>query len=1038
MALKAVVLWRVKTIMAKFSNWISSRKGSWILDCFLLLALQVLVLQVLGMLTNPTPLGDDVLVHIQKIIDLSRNFFQFQWDPRSFDGYMPSTGYAWASYGPPAIFVFLGLDPIAVFHATFLVYFLSIGPSAYYFARCVGAHRIVSLAVSVPVWSSVGCWGYIAGGAYSRVFTLPFVFTALALTFRYAQLQNDGRSSRTIYWLLLAVWVLTFLGDVYIAAVPVAIAMPFLILSAGLKNIRLGVFRLAGVLLPVLALTSWFWVPLAAHILSVSSPPSESTVNLASQLFWAGPVLSAVVFLRRKSSAPPLKPEYLAILFSLNAVSVYFLMMGAITPFWSYIPRVWATYDSLNILTFLLPAIVACLFLRPRPLPRGMFGRYREVLLIILVAVNAFGTISLWSIPDRNPLNNTFAQTLSGNLGDLPAYRVSLQGRTLTRMFPYYYPNSYQTGGRVLGLDLDPFYRSWYETDVFYKDDLATLNSVYLEDQPTIDVTGLAGAPQNFASTMFWLDWYGVGALVLDPGFYPVQNTAGNFSARQALFSTKTAATQYGTLVFVQPTKASPTLVATNASVIGFYSQQPDSKVEYNDVLALLSYLGLDSRYVVPVYLQSLDNFDPSGFNAIITDQYTNATGNSGISSLREQGARVVVVQSDLLAMLQLQGPSGAQELVSLVWPLISSETQNLGEISSFPSQTFTIMPQNWTIGFYTNAQGSLAVGQNNNLTISINIPDATKEAQFDIGVGLMDPVVLGDGLGAQIGLKTDVQSKVGLVFTSSNFTNNFVAMNTYAAPNEWVDLAVPFSNFTTWNFPQSKFATATEFILALTIPPGHTNVSVQLSSASLSEPGYRVYQLRTAVPLSSTGFLGQVSGAELLLSDVTGDRDGVYAPAGNRVPSTVPLADFTSQANDTFTRVLSIGAGSNQASTVTLLTGSNQTSVGGVWATNEDLHTQAVQGNYRGLVWKETFTSNWNILGIDRTGNGLSLPYFLAGPGMIYIPLNGRLLASLDMSYSDVVYGVALPAFSASCLIPLIILRRKLYRSGILSERFS
>ena len=105
------------------------------------------------------------------------------------------------------------------------------------------------------------------------------------------------------------------------------------------------------------------------------------------------------------------------------------------------------------------------------------------------------------------------------------------------------------------------------------------------------------------------------------------------------------------------------------------------------------------------------------------------------------------------------------------------------------------------------------------------------------------------------------MQSKVGLVFTSSNFTNNFVATNTYVAPNKWVDVAVPFTNFTTWNFPQSKFATATEFILALTIPPGHTNVSVQLSSASLSEPGYRVYQLRTAVPLSSTGFLGQVSG---------------------------------------------------------------------------------------------------------------------------------------------------------------------------------
>ncbi len=1025
--------------MAKFSNWISSRKGSWILDCFLLLALQVLVLQVLGMLTNPTPLGDDVLVHIQKIIDLSRNFFQFQWDPRSFDGYMPSTGYAWASYGPPAIFVFLGLDPIAVFHATFLVYFLSIGPSAYYFARCVGAHRIVSLAVSVPVWSSVGCWGYIAGGAYSRVFTLPFVFTALALTFRYAQLQNEGRPTRAIYWLLLAVWVLTLLGDVYIAAVPVAIAMLFLILSAGLKNIRLGVFRLAVVLLPVFALTSWFWVPLVAHILGVGSPPSESIVNLASQLFWAGPVLSAVsVFLRRKSSASPLKPEYLAILFSLNAVSVYFLIMGAITPIWSYIPRVWATYDSLNILTFLLPAVVACLFFRLRPLPGRTFRRYREVLLIILVAVNAFGTISLWSIPDRNPLNNTLDQTLSGSLAPLPAYRVSLQGRTLTRMFPYYYSDSYQTGGRVLGLDLDPFYRSWYDTDVFYKDDLATLNSVYLEDQPTINVTGLVGGPQNFASTMFWLDWYGVGALVLEPGFYPVQNTAGNFSARQALFSTKTAVTQYGTLVFVQPIKASPTLVATNASVIGFYSRQSDSKVEYNDILALLSYLGLDSRYVVPIYLTSLDNINVQDLNGVITDQYSYSAVSARLSSFQAQGTKVFVLPNGLLSDLQLQGTVGAKGLIDAILPAISRQTQNLMAVSSFPAQTVAISPQEWNSTFSENAQGILQPDQNN-LTITINIPDPSMTSQFDIGIGLANPAVLWDQLESRLEVRTSVQSTIGLVFTSSNFTGNYVSHDSNVGPNQWTSLQYPFSNFAKWNFPDSKFATATGFTLSITIPPGHSNATVQFSAVSITEPGYTDHRFLGAVPLSAAGFLEKPQGAGILLSNELGSLEGTYsASPGESSDRIVPLQSFTTQANGTFTRVLSVGIAPSEPSTLTTFPEPGWTLVKHEWTTNQTLSVQAVPEGFHGLIWKETYTKHWDISGRDQVGRMSSIAYFLAGPGLVYVPLHGKSVVSLDIAYNDVLYGFFLPLVSILSLAPLVVFRKKIYSIGFIGQRTS
>ncbi len=997
-----------------------------------------IVLEFLDLLTNPTPMGDDALVHIKKIIDLAGNFLQFQWDPRSFNGYRPSTGFAWASYGPPSLFVSLGFDPTLVFHLTFVSYFLLIGPSIYYFAQTVGARRIVALAVSVLGWSTTGYWGYVGGGAYSRVFTLPFMFIALGLTFRYMTLQNQGRPGRRTYWLLLTTWFLTFLGDVYIGIVPVLVAIPFILLSAGRENILVGLRRLGVILLPVLVLTSWFWVPLAIHALAVGSPPSDVTVSTASQVFWVGPIFSvATVFARKRSSNQALGPEHAAILFSLNLVSIYFLVMGAITPLWPYLPRIWATYDSFNILSFLFPLTVACLFVWLKPLRRGVLAQYLAMALIILVIINASVTISLSRPPDRSTLNTSLAQAFQGNFVVSDNYRVSLQGRASTRWFPSYYPDASQTGGRVLGLNPNPFYQSWYGTEVFFKDDLATLKSVYIEDQPTVNVTSLIGAPQNFASTSYWLDWYGVNTLVLDPGLYPVQNTAQNFSQRGALFSTNTAQTFSGPLVFINPTNPGPILIATNGSTIGFYSQQGDSEDQYNDILGLLSYLGLDSRYVVPVHLPSLDTIGPDEFNLIITDQSTYFQTTPRFIALEGQGTRILVVSTGLLARLQTQGTIGAQGLIKLISPVSSPQVQNLTEVSSYPSQTLIINPQEWTTGFYQNAQGSLQTNQNN-LTISIAIQDTTKLAQFDVGFSLPNPAVLWDQLEPHLQLEADVRSNIGLVFTSSNFTDNFVAFNEKVNPSQLVDLRVPFTNFTTWNYPQSKFATATGLTLAVTVPPGNPNATVRLTYASLSERSYTFYET-ASVSLSAAGFLQAPTAQGLVLSDETGSLAGsTHAISQESTTMIIPLAAFSSSTNGNFTRVILVGGSQAEPVSLALFTEAPWTSLRNEWTTNQNLSIQAVPGGYSGLVWKETYSSSWNIVGTDQAGNKLSLSYFLAGPGLVYVPLRGKVLADMSISYQDIVYNFFLPALSALTVIPLVLFRRKIYLMGTTKGRTS
>src|SRR5439155_18318914 len=130
----------------------------------------------------------------------------------------------------------------------------------------------------------------------------------------------------------------------------------------------------------------------------------------------------------------------------------------------------------------------------------------------------------------------------------------------------------------------------------------------YTEDQHTFEVPNPIGAADNFASPAYWLDCYGLGTIDLDTAFYPLNGTARCYSQRRALFTTRTVQTSYGPLVFVNPTDPGPELIATNATSIGFYSQQTNSTASYRNLLALLSYLGLDSRYVVPIYLSTLNN----------------------------------------------------------------------------------------------------------------------------------------------------------------------------------------------------------------------------------------------------------------------------------------------------------------------------------------------------------------------------------------------------------------------------------------------
>jgi hypothetical protein len=272
------------------------------------------------------------------------------------------------------------------------------------------------------------------------------------------------------------------------------------------------------------------------------------------------------------------------------------------------------------------------------------------------------------------------------------------------------------------------------------------------------------------------------------------------------------------------------------------------------------------------------------------------------------------------------------------------------------------------------------------------------------------------------------VAANASLGYTSNNFTSKAVSSNATLKPGQWIDLQSYYSNFT-----QSEFSIATGFNLAITVPPGHQNAIIQLGSASLNEPGGSVYTLSNYIPVSSSGFLQNSfsPNTTIVLSDAKGDMIGAYPEKNAKSAETIlALHAFTSSRNQNFTRIFAVG-GNNQPVTLELIQQPNWVPVGITWTTNQNLNSEDVKAGFRGLVWKETFTDNWNIQGKSLSGDASSLPYLFAGPGMVYVPLNGSSFANINISYQNILYGPILPFISSLFLLPMLVFMRRFYQIG-------
>jgi hypothetical protein len=1053
-------------------------------DLIFIIIAGMLIMGAVGILWNIEPMGDDALLHLANIRNFAINFPYVSWDPYSFNGYSPTIGFGWTIFLPIAIFSGPEFNAVLTLHVAFIVYFLLLGISVYYFATTVKSHRLVALALPILMWSSNSYWNYsIWGASYGRAFSLPFMFTTLALTYEYVAFLNEGKAVQRKYWLVLSFWFMTFLTDVYIAIISVGIATIFLILSAGWKNFRLGLGRFAKIFLPVLGLTTWYLLPVAKQIQTISPLRNDLTPNELSQLFVSSSqgtsslnvvyvpsvlvfaIVTLVIILKKRNTGPYLKHEQKAFLISLIAVSTYFFIMGWIPQLWPYVPRLMSTYDSNNAISFALIMMLSIMsgsFVQAH-LPR--LSTLSATFFFVFVIVIAFLIIPATRPVDWYPLSSTLNNALIKHV-DLPSdYRISVSGRVATRWFPFFNPNWQQTGGRAYTLDQNIFYQSWYQSEVFFKDDLGSLPNIYLEDQPYKNVSAFLTEPDNFAEVNFWLDWFGAQYVMLLQNFYPLNNTVNNYLQRQSIFSTIEVPTRYGPLAIVRANYTSPILMATNAKILGFYSEQHDSLDQYNRLLALLSYLDLDSQYVVPIYLRSLEAVHAGSFDFLVTDSYTRQRENNAINMLSTEGVNVLVVSSSpgqigfspttektgngslvelpvsLFQLLTL-GRTGSYYFLTALPSLVNTTVTNLTSSSVYPSQNISLNSQSWTIASAQNAEGFMQTSSQGAIFGFLS-KNSSAPSSLTIRADMPNAVLLSDQLMVDLSVKVSVTTLLKISFLSENPSLNYVSNEEVIPQGSWVKLRIPFTSFNTWQDPTLPFDMSKSLLINATTSHSYSGDIIQLANVSITTPGYSTINLPNPITLASNGFLEYSSSVLTNTSFIFSNQNGSASASpeftsDSGYPDIIPLREFTSGAHQIYTKVIVVSDSSSVSLTISLFQEPLWLPVQYRWLNNQNLEVLGVPKGFKGLIWKETYTDRW-LLSQDRNGSQTQSPgYQLAGPGFIYISLKDLPLGTLHIIYevynqSDMVaLGIAF-----STIVALVSLRKGLYSLGIQNKRY-
>lgn len=1038
---------------------------------------------VIGFLQSNAPLGDDGILPVGTIQDLASNFPFLSWDPHLFGGYVPIIGLSWLAYLLPAVLVRSGQDAISTFHAGFMVAFLLYGVSVYYFARSLGSERIVSLCMPILAWSTNSYWNLtIWGGAYDRAFTIPWVFIALGATYRYASLLNSGGLYRRDYWLSVSTWSLVFLGDVFIVLAGVLLGLIFLFLSGGTGNPAAGLKRIGAVFIPPIGLTLWQTVPLLNQALAYGPyrvqdlVPNEwnqlilpgakwvSTLNLVYLPTLLSVAILCALFRTRFSTTQR------ALLFSLIIMGTYWFVMGWVPFLWPYLPRAMTPYSSVENLSWILLITIPLLFtvlhghlatigkqiLQIRQGPRFSITKRRfleilEVALLLAVAINALVIIPSITPANFQPLTDQLNAIMNHSLGPPTSdYRVSLQNRLLTRFFPYYQGDRYDTGGRVILLNPDPLYNSWYSTEAFYKNDISAIKTIYIDDRPVANVSSYLESPRNFAGETFWLDWYATYAVIFDD--YTTVQTINNYTSRPYLYTVATANTNYGVPEVVAGVQnASAILEATNATIVGFYSASVNSPTEYDSLTSLLASMGLGPKFIIPLYLHTIGDVTTAPVDVLVTDSNTYTEYGSEMQPLL-QATSIVVVSS-------VEGPIDSQPSTTQVGrrvlvniPISFSQLVDGHEQGSYDfarasqivrTRSFnatsaayqgpidaSVSSSSWFPGYTLNSQGVLQ-SQSNTLILNLTNTNTTERSQYNIQSHLPGLIPLSSNLTINLLVEANANITLGVALLSPRTCcPDYVAVDQNIPAATPVQLSIPYSGLNEWRNLTTTFGFTRDLVLAVNLAPGNPKVTVRISNASISSPEYTIFTLPEPITPAESGILTHDSDTNGIgLLNGSNGSTTILTLSSNKPQSVTTIASLSGgMAGEEYDKIITVGKSGQMPPMITLFAQPSSSLVHEDWANNQNMIASSIPLGYRGLVWKETYSNLWRF-GTRANSRAGPLTFYDAGPGMIYIPLSNY--TNITASYNSLtIESIGLYSSPFLTVGALVILRKDLPNS--------
>lgn len=1054
-----------------------------LIDIGLICAVGLAIAWMVGFLQNPTPFGDDASYYLGIIKMLGENFPLVAWDPHVFAGYVPTVGISWLTYFVPLALVRVGLSEVAAFHFAFVCIFLLFGFSLYFFARSVGCDRLVSFSMAVLGWSTNAYWNNaIWGGAYNRLFTIPFLFVALATTVRYLSRLQSGTLRGRDFWICLVAWTLTYLGDIFIAIAATMVGLVFVLLSAGIRDVVVGAKRTLGLFLPAIGLASWQLVPILLQDFAVGAYRIQYTMPESFSLLvvpdskWTSTLnfvyvplilLFALLFLLVKPRTTRIEQSLLVSLFLAGA---YWLVMGWVPPLWPILPRLMATNSSVENLAWVLLAalpLTYSILRRNIVASRGFQFHFRwisgfhpgarrlwsiaSVLMLALIVADAAIVLPSITPVDWTSLSNNLNAGINASLGP-PSndYRVALENRPLTRGFSYYQPFRFQTGGRVANLDPNPFFDNWYSTDIFSKNDLQSIGFNYFEDNPAVNVSSLLEAPYNFAGSQFWLDWYASKAIVFYPYSY-LHLTIGNYTTRSSMFSATSWPTGYPANEYViKPSGSGAVLEATNATVVGFYSASANSQDEYHSLISILSQLGLSSRFVIPLYFTTFQDIPRSLVQLLVTDSYTYSRDSALIQPLFNTCNVAVVSSVDGQAgnapIVTPEGPNARVDLPLSFTQLVNSQEDGayyfaksvpLVPITSIYSQNSSytsgsamgLNSNSWVPGYRTsNAIGTLQ-SVPTAVTLNITNTDTSNRAQFNIRSTLPSILPLSDNLTLGFSIHASQNVTLGPSFDSpySN-SSNYVSIDQNVTGGSHEQFQIPISKFSKWQNSTAMFGVSRDLEFAVNLNHGYSGVVVTISNVTVTFPSYTIY--RFATPLTFPGesvILHDTNVAGIGLMNGSNSSTAILNLSRYAIRTIVTMDSFEGgQTGAQYDQILTVGGGTVIPPSVLVFTPSASTPVHEEWVNNQKMISQTIPRGFRGLVWKETYNQLW---GFDAQTNSSSsnLTYYYAGPGMFYIPMQSY-STSISATFQSINYqSVTLASVTIATLGLLVTLRKRI-----------